>query len=67
MLLVDDVLLIVSDQGEISLLQTDAAQATVLAKHRVFDRKSWNTPAIAGDQLFLRNQFEIACFKLPRR
>ncbi len=67
MLLVDDVLLIVSDQGEVSLVQTDSAAANVLARYRAFAGKTWNTPAIAGDHLFIRNQFEIACFKLPRR
>jgi outer membrane protein assembly factor BamB len=67
MLLIDDVILLMDGNGEMALLQIDAAEPKVLAKYRVFDAKTWNTPAIAGDQLFVRNQFEIACFQLPRR
>ena len=29
--------------------------------------KTWNTPALASDQLFIRNQAEIVCIKLATR
>jgi outer membrane protein assembly factor BamB len=70
MLLADAVLLVVNgDTGEVALFETDSAECNQLARYRVFETrdKTWNTPALAGDQLFVRNQAEIACLKLPRR
>ncbi len=67
MLLVDDTLLIVGDQGDVSLVKTNADEETVLARYQLFKDRTWNTPALAGDQLFVRNQTEIACLRLPRR
>ncbi|MSU77435.1 MAG: hypothetical protein EXS16_04980 [Gemmataceae bacterium] len=67
LLLVNDTLLVVNGEtGEVSLFNTDGAE---LGQHRAFIEayKTWNTPAIAGDQLFLRNQREIVCVKLPTR
>jgi outer membrane protein assembly factor BamB len=68
LLLVDDTLLVTNgDTGAVSLFTTDSAECTELSVHRTFDTKTWNTPALAGDQLFVRNQYEIVCLKLPRR
>ena len=67
LLLVDDVVLLMSGKGNLLLFDADAAEPTPLAQFDVFDAKTWNMPALAGDQLFLRNQSEIACIQLPRR
>jgi outer membrane protein assembly factor BamB len=68
MLLADGALLVVNgDTGEVALFETNSLQCNELARYRVFNDKTWNTPALAGDQLFLRNQAEIACLRLPRR
>src|SRR5262249_52477475 len=70
MLLADGVLLVVNgDTGDVALFETDSSECHQLARYRVFEKrdKTWNTPAMAGDQLFARNQAEIACLKLPRR
>ncbi|MSQ94620.1 MAG: hypothetical protein EXR98_08690 [Gemmataceae bacterium] len=69
MLLAGKTLLVVSDKGVASLLDAEAGKETELARLQVLDSKTktWNTPAVAGDQLFVRNQDEIACWKLPRR
>ena len=69
MLLADGVLLVVNgDTGEVSLFAADGQACNEWAQP-VFEKKdkTWNTPALAGDQLFVRNQREIACLKLPRR
>jgi outer membrane protein assembly factor BamB len=67
LLLTDGALLVTNgDTGDVMLFGLDG---TELARHRAFDKqdKTWNTPALAGDQLFVRNQAEIVCLKLPRR
>lgn len=60
------VLLVNGDTGDVSLWNADG---TELARHSPFKvkDKTWNTPALAGDQLFVRNQAEIVCLKLARR
>jgi outer membrane protein assembly factor BamB len=73
MLLMGGTLLIVSDRGVVSLMPKNFWQADPpggeLGRFSAFDdrQKVWNTPALAGDQLFLRNQFEIVCLRLPHR
>jgi outer membrane protein assembly factor BamB len=58
-------LLIVSDQGDVCLVAADPKQFRALARLRVFNDKTWNTPAIAGKELFVRNQAHMACLELP--
>lgn len=70
MLLTDGVLLVVNgDSGDVKLFDATASEARELARFDTFKdkRKTWNTPALAGDQLFVRNQNDIVCLKLPRR
>jgi outer membrane protein assembly factor BamB len=70
MLLADGVLVVVNGEtGDMMLFEADSQSATELARHPAFEKKdkTWNTPALAGDQLFVRNQAEIACFRLPRK
>ncbi len=67
LLMVNDTLLVVNgDTGQVSLWKTDG---TEIGQRQVFVEpyKTWNTPAIAGDQLYLRNQREIVCVKLPTK
>jgi outer membrane protein assembly factor BamB len=67
LLLADGKLLVVNGKGGVMLVAADPAQYKELARFTVFDDKTWNTPSLAGDQLFMRNQSEIACLKLPRK
>jgi outer membrane protein assembly factor BamB len=65
LLLRGDQLLVVSDQGEVTLMDADPKGPKGRGKFMVFNDKTWNTPALAGKQLFLRNQSEMACLELP--
>ncbi len=60
-------LLINGDRGEVALFDIDSSACHELARFPVTGDKTWNTPALAGDQLFVRNQAMIACVKLPRK
>ena len=67
LLLADRVLLVVNgDNGQVALFATDSLTCHELARHRLWEDKTWNTPALAGDQLFVRNQAQIVCLRLPQ-
>jgi outer membrane protein assembly factor BamB len=36
-----------------------------LGRFEAFKEKTWNTPTLAGDRLYLRNHRQMACFQLP--
>jgi outer membrane protein assembly factor BamB len=61
-------LLIQSEQGDLVLVAADPRRFRELARIKAFkDRRTWNTPALAGRHLFLRNDVEMVCYELPLR
>jgi outer membrane protein assembly factor BamB len=68
MLGVAGTLLIQSESGELVLVPADPKSYREIDRLRVFDApRTWNTPALAGRQLFLRNDIEMVCYELPLR
>jgi outer membrane protein assembly factor BamB len=65
LLLVNDVLLITSESGAVVLVAADPAKFKELAKLDVIGDVTWNTPALSGDRLLIRNSDEAACLRLP--
>lgn len=58
--------LVVSEEmGEIVVVALDESEARELTRFRVFDRKTWNPPALAGSRLLWRNDEEAALYLLP--
>lgn len=65
MILVGRLLLLMAENGEIILLEPDPSEQRELARYKVFNAKTWNPPALAGDLLVVRNDREAACLRLP--
>ena len=59
-----DLLLVISEEGEIILVSATSDQFKEIARFRVLDGKTWNHPALVGDVLLVRNGEEMAAFRL---
>ena len=66
-LLVEDLLLVLGESGVVALVQASAERYLELGRVSALTGKTWNTPALAGTQLFVRNHREMACYELPSR
>jgi outer membrane protein assembly factor BamB len=66
-ILVGDVLLVQTEEGEIVLVDPRPDQHRELTRLTVFSQKTWNPPALAGRFLVVRNDVEAACYELPMK
>jgi outer membrane protein assembly factor BamB len=63
--LVGKVLLVSSELGPLVAVAAEPAGYRELGRFDLFAGKTWNTPAVAFGQLFIRNHAEMACLDLP--
>jgi outer membrane protein assembly factor BamB len=64
-LLVDDVLLVQTEDGRVVLVDAVPERHVELASLRAVEGRAWATPALAGDLLLVRGDVEAACYRLP--
>lgn len=62
--LVNDVLVIQTEPGEICLVEARSDQFQEIATLPALNERTWNHPVIAGRYLLVRNDREAACFEL---
>ncbi len=66
-ILVGDVILMLSESGELILVEASPKKYHELANLQAIEGVTWNNPALAGNLLVVRNAEEAACFELPLR
>lgn len=68
-LLVDDILLVLTETGEGVLVKCGPEKFEEVASHQLLDASgvTWNHPALAGDILLVRNAREAAAYRVALR
>ena len=65
LILADDKLVILDEDGTLGLARVGPAGLEVLAEHQLLDRRAWTPPALSGRALFIRDREEIQAVELP--
>lgn len=60
-----DLLLVISEEGEIALVSATPDQFKEVARIPALNAKTWNHPVVVRDVLLIRNGEEMAAFRLP--
>lgn len=63
-MLFSDILLVLTESGELVLLEPNPNKHKELARFQAINGQTWNNPALVGNYLLVRNNREAACYRL---
>jgi outer membrane protein assembly factor BamB len=63
-LMVENLLLVLSERGELALVEATPTRFHELGRIHALDGQTWNTLCLVGDRLLLRNAEMAACYQL---
>ena len=66
LIIVDDKLLVLSDQGKLIIAKAAPEAYHELASFQALEGKSWTAPSFADGKLFVRNLEKMACYNLSK-
>ena len=66
LVLANDLLLVQTEPGPVALVEANSGEYREVARLNALAAKTWNTPALAGELLVLRNDQEAVCYLLPK-
>jgi outer membrane protein assembly factor BamB len=61
-----DLLLVLSEQGDLVLAEATPDRFSELARFPALEGKTWNHPVLVDNLLLIRNDHEMAAFRLPQ-
>ena len=64
LLLADDVLVILTEKGEVVLVEATPESHQELARFPAIEGRTWNNPALVDGRIYVRNHLEMACYDL---
>jgi len=64
-LLVDDVIVVLSEAGEVALVDANPNDLREFARMQAIEGQTWNNICLYGQYLLVRNSVEAACYLLP--
>jgi outer membrane protein assembly factor BamB len=66
-LMVDDVLLVQAEGGDVALVEVSPKEAHERSRFPALQGKTWNNPVLVQDLLLVRNDHQAACYRLPQQ
>ncbi|MFN3324337.1 MAG: PQQ-binding-like beta-propeller repeat protein [Bryobacteraceae bacterium] len=66
LLLAEGHLIVLTEGGDVVLVKANPERHEELARFSAIEGKTWNTPAIVDGKLLVRNETQMACFRLAR-
>lgn len=63
-LLSDDLVVVLGEQGELALVEATPDEFRELARFQALTGKTWNNPVLVDGRLYARNHIEMACYDL---
>jgi hypothetical protein len=65
-LLIDNLILVQAEDGRVVLVEANPEKLVELGSFQAIEGEPcWNSPALSGPYLLVRNKDEAACYKLP--